>query len=143
MDKEDFVTYEQAIMLKKLRFDLPVNHCYHEDGTISEIFYDAETDESNDEPTSYGNLNQYDENYTLNLSAPTLAQAQKWLRKEKGLYLIWDMEQQYSNHISKFAWYVNDCHGYIINTLASEFEYDSPEKALSTGITECLKLLEK
>lgn len=126
MNKEDFVTYEQAIVLKKLGLDEYCDYIFTSQGKICPkviLSYD------------YREREGY-------VDAPTLAQAQKWLRKEKGLYLMWDMGQD-RKHDSKFAWYVCDRHGYIVDTLASEIKYDSPEEALSAGITECLELLEK
>lgn len=126
MSHEDFVTYEQAIALKKLGFDL-----------YSDYIFTPE------EKTCPKYILSYDyqgrEGY---VDAPTLSQVQRWLRKEKDLYLIWDMGQD-RKHNSKFAWYVCDCHGYIIDTLADDFKHNTPEEALSAGITECIKILEK
>lgn len=134
---EDFVTYEQALALKRLGFKEECLFFYNVHGEFNpNSVYDG-----------YSDVN--DASRSLNLQgrsklagdAPTLVQTQKWLRKEKGLYLIWDMGQD-RKHDSKFAWYVCDRHGYIVDTLASEIKYDSPEEALSEGITECLNFLE-
>lgn len=122
-----FVNYSQALSLRKLGFDWKVNHLYL-------------TKSDNDEIEMLGiyeNFNSHDSK----ISAPTLSETQEWLRKEKGLYLIWDMGQN-RKHNSKFAWYVCDCHGYIVDVLASEIKYNSPEEALSEGISECLKYIE-
>ena len=63
---EDFVTYEQADKLCDLGFDLKCIACY---------------DEEEFEITSeYSNYNSDQYRYNL-ISAPTLSQAQKWLRE--------------------------------------------------------------
>lgn len=139
MNTEDFVTFEKALALKRLGFDYSCDYYYIE-STYSTFDRDGET-----HVKGGGELMCRFSKYFVAgncVEAPTLAQAQKWLREEKGLYLIWDMGQD-KKHNSKFAWYVCDCHGYIVDVLASEVKYNSPEEALSAGITECLKFLEK
>lgn len=70
---EDFVTYNQAIQLKELGFDIPVNH-YYKDNKLIQVsgYFD-----------NYCNVNDnlvfvIDECY----SAPTFAQVQKWFREK-------------------------------------------------------------
>ena len=134
MNTEDFVTYEQALALKKLGFDYKCNHFYH--------LYDDE--EVISVSKVYENFNIYDRMW----SAPTLAQTQKWLREKKSLYtfadggvfdkgdrpiyypVILDVANEH-NEIS-----TND------NIENNWNKYYTPEKALSAAITECLKLLE-
>ena len=126
MNTEDFVTYSQAVALKKLGFNYDCDYCYSEDKELYKYDY-------------------YTEYYTgvnIDISAPTLSQTQKWFRKEKGLYLMYGMGQDRKNN-SKFSWYVTDNHGYIVSDLASEVVFNSPEEALSAGITKCIEFLEK
>ena len=135
---EDFVTYEQALALKNLGFS---EECFYHYYIVTKELKSNVVVEENALLSDFLMDFNYDDEYNCYISAPTLVQTQKWLRKEKGLYLIWDMGQD-RKHDSKFAWYVCDRHGYIVDTLASEIKYDSPEEALSEGITECLNFLE-
>ena len=114
---EDFVTYEQAELLKELGFNqLTIHH------------YDVETHEfspkfSHYYTICYDNWNQY--NNTI--SAPTLSQVQKWLREVKEIYLFVTMEDL------RYYWYIG-----------KEFQIDnskSYEEALSAGIDRALEII--
>ena len=121
MEKEDFVTYEQALALKKLGFNYQTDYLYSPEFELVKFDYN----------------NCYEQGYYDDYAdAPTLAQVQKWLRKEKK-YSV----QPY--------YYMNNKWGCLIVKLSFDAEdvydnvtYNSPEEALSEGITECLKLLE-
>ena len=121
MNTEDFVTYEQALALKKLGFNYDCDYCYSEDKELYKYDYHTE----------YYNGSNND------LPAPTLAQVQKWLRKEKGIYiepiLIYDKFYTDCKSPSRGKYWAVEHRKY----------YLSYEDALSAGITECLKLLEK
>ena len=126
MNLEDFVTYDQAVALKNLCFNYDCDYCYSEDKELYKYDYHTEY---------YTGVNN-------DLPVPTLFQAQKWFRKEKGLYLMYDMGQDRKNN-GKFGWYVTDNHGYIVSDLASEVVFDTPEEALLVGITKCIEFLER
>ena len=81
MNTEDFVTYKQAVNLKELGFDWYVNHYYDEDGEVIENLIETTEDSNYDD---FNNGYEDEKNYC---SAPTLVQAQKWLR-EKYNYII-------------------------------------------------------
>ena len=120
MEKEDFVTYEQAEKLKELEFGELVFYCYTEGD---------ETLKVGEEPINWNNGVSF-------LSAPTLAQVQKWLRKEKNLFveprLFYDkFHTDCKSPLRSKYWEVE--HGK---------NYFSYEEALSAGINECIKLLE-
>ena len=72
------------------------------------------------------------------VSIPTLAQAQKWLRKNKKIYVY--VMPTIISLCEKYFFIIRTSNGekWEINN-----NHDSPEEALSTGITECFKLLEK
>ena len=127
MNTEDFVTYEQAFALSKLGFN---------EETFT--YYDK------DNPKLQGLDDYYEyhlDNHTYfdqSASAPTLSQAQKWLRKIKKLFV--EVEIDVTNTEKDiFFWTIyslpNKEQNYIMKY------YDSYEEALSDGITECLKLL--
>lgn len=126
MNTEDFVTYEQALGLKKLGFDWEVNHFYEKDGTFKE-------------DDCYGSCNASKIGYYRKedyADAPTLWEAQKWLRKEKHIWI--DI-----NILSEDAWRFDiiDIHLNKIYTM-NWTVYKTPEEALSEGITECFKFLD-
>lgn len=118
--KEDFITYEQAVKLKELGFDWGCDHYYHlydEQSTLSAL-------------PKFENFNKFDKNW----SAPTLAQAQKWLRevKETEVIVIRIDEDIYSYMI----------YGELVN-VSSKTHFNFYEQALSAGIDRALELLKQ
>ena len=113
MAQEDFVTYEQADQLGDIGFDWECDYLYDEDKEL--IKYDCFQ-------------NFYDEQlYSNCIPAPTLAQAQKWLREIKQIYLFVTMENSY------YYWYIG-----------KEFQIGnskSYEEALSAGIDKAIEIL--
>lgn len=125
--QEDYVSYEQAKTLKELGFDWKCYTFYHLDnwcGLSSSGMYE--------------NHNMF----KMCFSAPTLAQAQKWLR-EKGIivlvgyepYKYWLIE----NNGPKWKYYINSKDS-IHHSMA---EFNSYEQSLSEGIDKALKLMKK
>lgn len=134
MNTEDFVTYEQALALKKLGFVEKCLYYYNANAQIVANERDYQEEVSvKDLYTSYnGEYTSYNR-----VDAPTLAQAQKWLRKEKDIIVLATCDLDYKNGHS---WY------WLIDV---NFEVEDPnrshnsyEEALSAGIDKCLKLLE-
>lgn len=134
---EDFVSYKQAAKLKGLGFDWWVNH-YYEDGKLHEGFVDEDEDpELNPNyPTAYGNYN-----FTKQIfSAPTLSQAQKWLREVKGIDISIDNVYHRLDTCNKVMYGLRIGNQ---STFKTKFymNYDSYEEALSIGIDEAFKIL--
>lgn len=95
---EDFVTYEQAVKLKELGFDWKVRACYRRKLILD---FDNPHYTHYTEPKFIHNDTmgkRWTTNYNDNrcgggtgkyyYSAPTLAQAQKWLREERGIDIV-------------------------------------------------------
>lgn len=138
MNDEDFVSYEIAVKLKKLGFDWP---CYH--------FYQCYDDGRHKlhRNCCKGNLNILDRNVEIFLktgfvySAPTLTQAQKWLR-ERGLCV--------SVYPSPFSEDIDGEYAYKVYQFKDYEEWNDPcaeyakdyNSALSAGIETALKLIE-
>lgn len=133
--KEDFVTYEQAVNLKELEFDLCVNHYYKDNKLIQISGYSD----------NYCNVNAnavfvIDECY----SSPTLAQAQKWLREVKGIIIC--IEPRFYASRKPLAGYeyhlFNKDDGWY-SYIESKTVYDTYEEALSVCIDKALEILKE
>lgn len=111
---EDFVTFEQAVKLKELGFDWECISKYNEEHkfVICAKFRD-------------NNQSDWD------ISAPTLSQAQKWLREVKGI----DVHYDYGRNKWTYYW------GRRWSQALYEEEYDTPIDALSAGIDKVLEYL--
>lgn len=124
---EDFVTYEQALRLKELGFDwkcgfhydsLELNHPLNE--TKYRVIYGK----------------------TTFFKAPTLSQAQKWLREngiEVGVFADFDGELPNG----KWMWLMRKFNTHLYDTVFPEenINYDTYEQSLSAGIDRALGLL--
>ena len=141
MYSEDFVTYEHALALMKLGFR---EECLYHYGYNSEEIIPNSNINCNGEISINDfkvSFNSIDFCNGIFYDAPTLSQAQKWLRKEKG----WSIDPVFIHNNDKhYCCYITNmtdesCH----SDLLFDNYYDSSEEALSAGITECLKLFEK
>lgn len=150
---EDFITFEQAKILKELGFDWKCTHYYDDNGTLTPSFEEVSADGGYEYTISINNLagnfnlqNGEDDEWC---SAPTLAQAQKWLRevkksdilidKENNFYIgvFWNPFMETYQSIEKFSISRSD-------NFASEngmYDFDTYEECLSKGITQLLNLL--
>ena len=118
---ENYVTYEQAVKLKELGFNWKTFAFYLGNKLNTEI-------------PSWQITNTTDLSI---ISAPTLSQVQKWLLKEKKIYI----EIYCTNYLNNF--------GYEL-----KFDYDSnkryctqgfkhPDEALYRGIDDAIKYIEE
>ena len=154
MDIEDFVTVEQSLALKKLGFRenclyfyadnklLPVSICI--DADDDELLLNGEISVSVD-TLLYQHQSKCNDVHdgileSVLCDAPTLTQAQKWLRKKKKL----SIEPFSSLKKGKYTFeIINVDTWYEYNSSKTlSYHFDSYEEALSAGITECIKLLE-
>lgn len=130
MTHEDFVSFKQAKLLKGLGFDWECTH-YYQDG------YSRECQKNIIKATCACNFN---EDFKTMISAPTLAQAQKWLREVKRLDIS-------INHVYHRLTTGNKVmYGLRIgnqSTFKTEFymNYDAYEEALLVGINKALELI--
>lgn len=124
MIAEDFVTYEQALDLKKLGFTEKCLYFYEKNKEL--VFTIGAY------PSS---LNKID---SCSIDAPTLTQAQQWLRKVKLLHI-----SPVPLDKDKWSYYIYNLNNHLSIATDNHKYMSSYENALSVGITECLKLLEK
>ena len=144
MDIKNFVTYEQALALKKLGFDMTVNHYYDNNKILKESINNTEY--SN---TAYYNFNNFDKL----VSAPTLAEASNWLEKKYGLVIspcpeadfVYDEETHKCIKYEYTGWICTILIITLNNALTNGPDingtYSSSEEALSAGISECINFL--
>lgn len=135
METTDYCSYKLALALKKCGFDMPCDHCY------------AQSDDG--EKRLMGMVNSHDYNaprhgeplFILPIcSAPTLWQAQKWLREVKQCDVT-----VYAQPYNGLPYYT----GYILLE-GDETEvldgngqwFDDYEKAMSETISSALQLLD-
>lgn len=126
---EDYVTSEQAKKLKELGFDWECNHIYKKDFFNQWSFFHCLQD-------AYGNHNQGGKGEAITISAPTLAQAQKWLR-EKGKIILINVVPE----IKQYYWNLYD-ESFHFRGACNE-NYNTYEEALSAGIDKALALLKQ
>lgn len=132
MAHEDFVSYEQATTLKELGFDWECYSLYNENGKLSpnlEEWCDI----------AFLNYNYHD----VLLSAPTLAQAQKWLREVKELDVDITLFRKIDarDASAKIKRYYNCEIAYSEDSEDLHEDFESYEQALSAGIDKALELL--
>lgn len=130
MDLVDFVPFETAKKLKAAGFDEPCGHYY--------CAFDNETDVrfwSIHPAQSQNGFTNPDGKVIAD--APTLWQAQKWLREEKKLSV-----EPYANIVVNFNYSIADLTSFA-NKKGGGIAYDSYEAALSAGIDAALELILK
>ena len=124
MNTEDFCTYEQALVLKELGFDLKTEYYYSK---LTGINFSNVPDNFNN--TSVNGV----------CSAPTLAQAQKWLRKKKK-YSVEAFFERIKDDKEQWSYFRSN----ILDNSQDDQSigyFNSYEEALSAGITECIKFI--
>lgn len=133
---EDFVTYEQAVKLRELRFDGYCNHCYYIDSKKFTAFEwidhdgDVSADDLYTDNCSPGTITDY-------ITAPLLSQVQKWLREEKGIDITPIPTQPYG--VKKYRWALDRWSPKRQDW--DENLYNTYEQALSAGIDKAIELL--
>lgn len=130
---EDYVSYEQAVKLKELGFDWKCITFYTKFKTLSTTHstwddYQIILENYNDDYIA--------KSFNVECSAPTLAQAQKWLR-EKGIFLFIEPLVSISFCVYKYA--IDRME--TIDRIESKPQFGTYEEALAKGLDEALKLL--
>ena len=134
MNTEDFVTFEQALALRRLGFDQNCDYYYIE-STYNTFDRDGETHLKGELMCRFSKY--FSAGHCV--KAPTLAQAHKWLRS-KGLWV-----ETYPEPFDAKGWEfdIYNLKGDYYYSFAFSTVYGTYEEALSDGITECIKILEK
>lgn len=125
---EDFVSYELAVALKACGFDEPCDHYY--------CAFDNETDVrfwSIHPAQSHNGFTNPDGKVIA--SAPTLWQAQKWLREKKGIVVV--VMPFPCDYRPIYYWGLYDLRGGNVGSHIPSMR-ETYEQALSAGISEGL-----
>lgn len=129
MTNEDYVSLEVAKMLKEKGFNEYCGAYYH-------LNWDDMTEEERFEIAPSHNFRNRNNGYRV--GAPTLYEAQKWLRSAKGLHIE-------VSYMSKNYWIYEILtipnHDLIGLSDRMNVNYMSYEEALTAGIHEALKLI--
>ena len=127
---EDYVTYEQAIKLKELGFDWECRKYFNKSNVLKEAF----------DSYDYNHVIDY---FNVSCSAPTLSQAQKWLREVKGIDLDITLYRDIdaTKDIPIIQRYYNCEIAFGEDEEDLDEDFPTYEKALSAGIDKSLKIL--
>ena len=141
--KEHYVSLDAAQVLKQLGFVEKVNHAYLKKISIEPELSVGDLKEVHSKCPK--NFNDNRKGITKGIefcSAPRLDQAAAWLLKKKGYYI--ELPFTAGNGLDQRDGYLYTIVGtWSYKTISCYTCFDSPEKALSAGIDELLKLLGK
>ncbi len=138
MNKEDFVSYEIAQALKKAGFDWPCKYYYTKESAKDKNVWLTFTLGASEDFNRENKIRR-----SLGIcSAPTLAQAQKWLRVQMGMdvYVIPRWQNAYEVVARELGKRPADTR-LLFNLWDYAKPYDTYESALSAGITAALEIL--
>lgn len=138
MDEKDFVSFETAKKLKADGFDYPCSYYYTGENAPKGHIWRTQSGEP-------ANFNVIVVESPIKCSAPTLWQAAKWLREEKGI-LLWaypdrqpvDKDWSDDELTGEWRWDIDGN-----ESESSGDTYPSYEAAISAGIDEALNLIIK
>lgn len=130
MNKEQYVTFEVAKLLKEKGFNWRVFNFYDEHGRFSEHIGSVYTLYNWNYPAEDGHFSQY-------CSAPTQQMACRWLRKEKGIHILPEISEVKENpKYYCMIWKTSTLESFIIE-LFDSYE-DAIEAALQYVLTNLI-----
>lgn len=135
----DYCDYDTCVALKELGFSEPTFAYYHGFLSSKPLLYlvideDCMPEDGVNVFDLLSNSNKYKD--SKNIDAPTLYDAQKWLREEKQIEIV-VLSRGMIGAPYYFQVYTED---YVI---ADDKDYTSFEEALSEGIKEAVKILKE
>ena len=153
METTDYVSYPLALALKAAGFDVPCNYGYSVKLRLGpEVSFGNPKMVHSKTPKNYNDNSKGIEKGLEFCSAPTLWQAQKWLRNMALLHVGANPAlptRQWWFYIDDLNQHVNPHDGELMTrwdddmqAKADEQLYESYEQALSAGIEAALKLLD-
>lgn len=144
----DYVSLEQAKLLKEFGFDWKCFSFYTKHKTIS-IEHITDWCRSVIIEENY-NDNFISNKYNVLCSAPTLYQVQRWLREVKDIIIGIDFDNWYEKYICHIykkvisnSKHIKNSYSSMLVTNGSNEDFDTYEEALSKGIIKALELLKE
>ena len=143
LTEKDFCDYETCVALKELGYSEPTLAYYHGFLSSKPLLYlvidkDCMPEDGVNVFDLLSNSNKYKD--SKNIDAPTLYEAQKWLREEKGLFVEVVMSYgKYDFDICSTKLEQNMTH----KILCEIWGFKTYEEALSEGIKEAVKILKE
>lgn len=158
LTEKDYCDYETCVALKELGFSEPTLAYYHGFLSSKPLLYlvideDCMPEDGVNVFDLLSNSNKYKD--SKNIDAPTMWEAQKWLREEKEVYVTVIPEYNDYRPVKGVKYRLEVAHwkdyefGYeTIEWLDEEclhtiITFDSYEEALSEGIKEAVKILKE
>lgn len=137
METTDYCDYKLSLALKAAGFDEPCDSYYDKACAADDEHWHTKREEL----YNWNGLAS-----ECQISAPTLWQAQKWLREKKELFIEvspnFGMRARATFGITSHDFTLFDSRGHIINDM-DRSTYPSYEQALSAGIAAALELIKK
>ena len=151
LTEKDYCDYETCVALKELGFSEPTLAYYHGFLSSKPLLYlvideDCMPEDGVNVFDLLSNSNKYKD--SKNVNAPTLWEAQKWLREEKKIIIEVTFNLMYKGQ-PRFSWRVlynltqHKGAYYTFDSVMSKEDYDSYEEALSEGIKKAVKILKE
>lgn len=140
LTEKDYCDYETCVALKELGFSEPTLAYYHGFLSSKPLLYlvideDCMSEDGVNIFDLLSNSNKYKD--SKNIDAPTMWEAQKWLREEKKLHITIFSQSQES-----WQYRITKPHQRLEDGLYGE-DFSSFEEALSEGIKSAVKILKE
>jgi hypothetical protein len=147
LTEKDYCDYETCVALKELGFSEPTLAYYHGFLSSKPLLYlvideDCMPEDGVNVFDLLSNSNKHKD--SKNIDAPTLWEAQKWLREEKKIDVLIQLETKDIHLSSKYySIYMS-----YMSRFRREFSYISPnfdsyEEALAEGVRQAIKILKE
>lgn len=133
ISQKDYVNYKQAKALKELGFDWVCDYYYDKDGKMKPICLSIFSQINNFISNNF--LKKNKENKKDIAYAPSLYQAQKWIREKNLFIYIMCNDNRSDSFYYMVCTKLENCLGDLNN------KYDSYEEAFSEGISVALNVL--
>lgn len=143
-NNEDFVSYDLAMRLKQEGFNYPTLYGYSQKMRIEpDVSFGNIKEVHSKSPKNYNDNRKGLANGVEFCSAPTLAQAQKWLREVKGIHIAVIGNYDCGGTLCAFEVWLQGVSGGRQVLQYETKRLSDHESALSAGIEAALKLIEE
>ena len=146
LTEKDYCDYETCVALKELGYKVPTSAYYIPNN--NQLIFVSNPFRGGYAIDCFRSQNSLPKDVMTSnyIDAPTMWEAQKWLREEKKIVIEVNFDLMYKGQ-PHFSWRVlynltqHKGAYYTFNSVNSKEDYDSFEEALSEGIKEAIKIL--